>query len=90
MPGKIPMRKCVGCGESREKKSLIRVVRTTDGKICLDATGRMNGRGAYLCDDPACLEKARKRKSLNRAFGTEIPDEIYQALLARWEGNDAG
>ena len=61
MPRKIPMRQCVGCGEMKEKKSLIRVIRTPDGTILLDRTGRANGRGAYLCDDPACLAAARKR-----------------------------
>ena len=90
MPGKIPMRKCVGCGEVKEKKALIRVVRMPDGVICLDTTGRKNGRGAYLCDDPSCLMKAMKRKSLNRAFGAEVPEEIYRQLAVRWEGEDAG
>lgn len=90
MPGKIPMRKCVGCGEMKEKKKLIRVVRMPDGRICLDSTGKMNGRGAYLCDDPDCLKKAQKRRSLNRSFGMEVPDEIYRQLAGRWEDEDAG
>lgn len=80
MPKKIPMRTCVGCGETKEKSQLIRVIRTPDGQIVLDRTGRANGRGAYLCDCEECLEKARKRKSLNRALGQAVPDEIYEQL----------
>ncbi len=81
MPKKIPMRKCVGCGLSKEKKSLVRVVRTPEGQVILDRAGRANGRGAYLCDDPKCLALAQKRKSLARAFGVEIPGEIYEELM---------
>ena len=77
---KIPMRKCIGCGESKEKKQLIRVIRTPEGEILLDRTGRANGRGAYLCNDPACLRTAEKKRSLNRALKTAVPPEIYAAL----------
>ncbi len=85
MPKKIPMRRCVGCGESKEKKSLVRVVRTPEGNVLLDRVGRANGRGAYICNDPNCLALAQKRKSLVRAFGTAIPDEIYEELKAALE-----
>lgn len=85
MPRKIPMRQCVGCGEMKEKKSLIRVIRTPDGTILLDRTGRANGRGAYLCDDPACLAAARKKKALNRAFKVQIPDSIYEELTVEMQ-----
>ena len=85
MPKKIPMRKCTGCGEMKEKKSLIRIVRTPGGDIKLDRTGKINGRGAYLCDDAACLRKAQKKRSLQRSLDTAIPDEIFDELHKRWE-----
>ena len=85
MLGKIPMRRCTGCGEMKEKKSLIRIVRTPEGEIKLDRTGKTNGRGAYLCDDPACLAAARKKKALNRAFKIQIPDSIYEELTAEMQ-----
>ena len=80
---KIPQRQCVGCRTMKDKKALIRVVRTPEGEIVLDATGKKSGRGAYVCPDPACLKKARKAKSLERAFGLEIPGEVYDALEAQ-------
>ena len=73
---KIPMRRCVGCMEQRPKRELIRVVRSPEGEISLDATGKKSGRGAYLCPDPACLAKARKARRLERALECEIPDEV--------------
>lgn len=85
MPKKIPMRRCTGCGEMKEKKSLIRIVRTPDGTIQVDRTGKLNGRGAYLCDDLSCLRTARKRRSLQRSLDTPIPDEIFDELERRWE-----
>ena len=90
MPKKIPMRKCTGCGEMKEKKSLIRIVRTPGGDIKLDRTGKINGRGAYLCDSPACLRTAQKRRSLQRSLDTAIPDEIFEALAAGWEVSSDG
>lgn len=90
MPKKIPMRRCVGCGEVKSKKELIRVIRTPEGEICLDLTGRANGRGAYLCNNPDCLKKAQKRRSLGRSLGCEIPQEIYEELLAQMEERNAG
>ena len=90
MPKKIPMRKCTGCGEMKEKKSLIRIVRTPGGDIKLDRTGMINGRGAYLCDNPACLRTAQKRRSLQRSLDTAIPDEIFEALAAGWEVSSDG
>lgn len=79
-PRKIPVRRCCGCGEGRPKKELVRVVRSPEGEISLDATGRKPGRGAYLCPDAACLAKARKKKSLERALGQSIPPEVYGAM----------
>ena len=77
---KVPIRRCVGCGEGKPKKELVRVVRSPEGQISLDTTGRKPGRGAYLCPDPACLAKARKAKRLERAFEQPISPEVYQDL----------
>ena len=79
---KVPVRRCVGCGEGKPKKELIRVVRTAEGEISFDATGRKAGRGAYLCCNEACLARARKRKSLERAFSAAIPADVYERLAA--------
>ena len=80
MPKKIPMRQCVGCREMKPKKELIRVVRSPEGQVSLDFRGKLPGRGAYVCPDPACLAKARKSKALERAFSAPLPEEVYQAL----------
>ncbi len=77
---KIPMRKCVGCGEMKPKKELVRVVRTPEGEISADPTGKKNGRGAYFCTDPACVLKAQKGKRLERAFECAVPPEVYESL----------
>ena len=90
MPKKIPMRRCTGCGEMKEKKDLIRVVRTPEGDIRIDQTGKINGSGAYLCDDASCLRKAQKKRSLQRSLDTAIPDEIFDELHKRWEGFQDG
>jgi len=82
---KIPQRQCVGCRTMKDKKALIRVVRTPEGQIVLDATGKKSGRGAYVCPDPACLKKARKSRALERAFSLEIPEEVYDALETQME-----
>ena len=80
MPKKIPMRQCVGCREMKEKRQLIRVVRSPEGEVSLDFKGKMPGRGAYLCPDPACRARARKSKALERAFSAALPPEVYEAL----------
>ena len=82
---KIPQRQCVGCRTMKDKKALIRVVRTPEGAIVLDSTGKKSGRGAYVCPDPACLKKARKSRALERAFSLEIPEEVYDALETQME-----
>ena len=84
-PRKIPQRQCVGCRTMRDKKELRRVVRTPEGEIVLDLTGKKSGRGAYLCPDPACLKKARKSRALERMLETGIPDEVYEALERQME-----
>jgi hypothetical protein len=77
---KIPMRMCVGCRESKPKQELIRVVRSPEGKIHIDLKGKAPGRGAYLCYNIECLEKAIKHKSLERALDEKISEEVYQSL----------
>lgn len=77
---KIPERKCTGCGESKPKKDLIRVVRKPDGTVSIDLTGKMSGRGAYICPDISCFKKARRAKRLERNLDTVIPDEVFDEL----------
>ena len=77
---KIPLRKCTGCGEMKPKKELVRVVRSPEGEISLDLTGKKNGRGAYVCPNADCLKKARKAKRIERSFACAIPDEIYDKM----------
>ena len=85
MQKKIPMRQCLGCRENKPKRELIRVVRSPEGEISLDFRGKANGRGAYVCPNPACLRKAIKAKALERALETQIPEEIYEQLTAQME-----
>ena len=74
------MRQCVGCREMKPKKELIRVVRSPEGVVSLDFKGKLPGRGAYVCPDPACLARAHKSKALERAFSAALPPEVWQAL----------
>ena len=87
---KIPMRQCVGCREMKPKKELIRAVKSPEGNISLDFRGKAPGRGAYVCPDPACLKRAIKSKALERAFETQIPQEIYDGLVQAMEAGDHG
>ncbi len=77
---KTPMRKCVGCQEMKNKKEMIRVIRTAEGSFQLDATGRKNGRGAYVCPSKECLEKAVRHRGLERSFHQAVPEEVYHTL----------
>ena len=77
---KIPQRQCVGCRTMKDKKALIRVVKTPEGEIVLDTTGKKSGRGAYVCPAQECLAKARKAKALERAFSAPLPAEVWEAL----------
>ncbi len=77
---KIPSRICVGCREPKEKRSMVRVVKTAENKICLDETGRMNGRGAYICKNMDCFQRAVQSKGLERSLKTSIPEEVIQLL----------
>ena len=82
---KMPQRKCVGCQEMKNKKELIRVIRTAEGEFLLDATGKKNGRGAYLCPSRECFQKAVKSRGLERYFKQAIPKEVYDALEKEME-----
>ena len=77
---KIPLRQCIGCGEMKSKKEMIRLIKTAEGEILLDATGRKNGRGAYLCPSMECFKKAVKGRGLERSFKMAIPREVYETL----------
>lgn len=77
---KVPMRQCVGCQEMKSKKEMLRVLKTAEDEIILDATGRKNGRGAYLCFSGECLKKARKNRGLERSLKISIPPEVYDNL----------
>ena len=77
---KSPLRQCIGCGEMKSKKEMIRVLKTTEDEIVIDATGRKNGRGAYICPSMECFKKAVKSKGLERSLKMEIPKEVYEAL----------
>ena len=85
MQKKIPQRQCMGCRERKAKKEMIRVVRGTDGTVSLDFSGKLNGRGAYICPQPECLKKARKAKSLDRSLEVPIPEEVYDRLEKEME-----
>ena len=82
-PRKIPQRQRVGCRTMTDKRELVRIVKTPEGEIVLDTTGKKSGRGAYVCRHPECLRKARKSRALERAFETAIPAEVYDALEAQ-------
>ncbi|MFR3728419.1 RNase P modulator RnpM [Lacrimispora sp.] len=82
---KIPLRQCIGCGEMKNKKEMIRVLKTSEDEIILDATGRKNGRGAYLCPSMECFKKAVKSKGLERSFKMAIPKEVYETLEKEME-----
>ena len=94
---KIPLRKCTGCNEMKEKKQLVRIVKTPDktdengniikkSEILVDLTGKKSGRGAYICPNPECLKAARKARRLEKAFSCKIPDELYDQLEKELEG----
>ena len=89
MAKKIPLRQCVGCGEMKGKKDMMRVLKTTEDEICLDVRGKKNGRGAYVCRSRECLQKARKNKGLERSFKMSIPNEVYDALEREFENLEA-
>jgi hypothetical protein len=77
------MRKCTGCQEMKNKKELIRIVRDENGEFTLDKTGKLAGRGAYICPNAECLEKAHKSKGLERSFKSAVPQSVYEELKAQ-------
>ncbi len=85
MQKKIPQRQCMGCRERKAKRELIRIVRGTDGNVTVDFSGKLNGRGAYICPDPQCLRKSQKSKALDRSLETPIPDQVYERLAKEME-----
>ncbi|MCI8668490.1 MAG: YlxR family protein [Lachnospiraceae bacterium] len=82
---KIPMRMCIGCGEMKSKKELIRILKTAEGEFVVDTTGRKNGRGAYLCASRECFEKSMKNHGLERSFKMKISSQVYENLKASME-----
>ena len=90
MQKKIPQRQCMGCRERKEKRQMIRVVRTPEGNVNLDFSGKMNGRGAYICPNPECLKKALRSKALDRSLEVTIPEEVYERLSREIEVESHG
>lgn len=84
---KTPLRMCTGCGEMKPKKELVRVVKSPEGEISLDLTGRKPGRGAYVCRNIDCLKAARKARRFEKAFSCRIPDEVYDRMEEELLGN---
>ena len=90
MQKKIPQRQCMGCRERKEKREMIRVVRSPEGNVSLDFGGKLNGRGAYLCPNPDCLKRAIRSKALDRSLEVTIPDEVYARLEKEMEAQNRG
>ena len=80
LKNKVPQRKCIGCNESKPKKELIRIVKTPEGEMLIDSSKRANGRGAYICNNLECLQKAIKTKGLNRAFKMNVDTDVLIKL----------
>ncbi|HKM21934.1 MAG TPA: YlxR family protein [Lachnospiraceae bacterium] len=89
MAKKIPLRQCVGCGEMKSKKEMIRVIKTAEDEIVLDKTGKKNGRGAYICNSKECLDAAIKRKGLERSLKTGIPETVVESLMKEFEESES-
>ena len=85
---KIPMRMCTGCGEMKPKRELVRVVKSPEGEVSLDLTGKKPGRGAYVCRSAGCLRAARKARRFERAFSCRIPDEVYDRMEEELSRNE--
>lgn len=90
MAKKPTLRTCTGCGQIRDKKEMIRIIRTPEGSIELDATGKKNGRGAYLCPSQDCLTKAARSRGLERSFKTPVPQAVYEQLSKELNEIEAG
>lgn len=85
---KVPLRRCTGCGEMKSKKELVRVVKNKEGEISLDLTGKKAGRGAYICPNFDCFQKARKSRGLERALSCKIPEEVYNQMEEELKANE--
>ena len=85
---KIPMRMCLGCGEMKPKRTLIRVVKSPEGEVSLDLTGKKSGRGAYICRSCECFEKARKARRFEKAFSCKIEEEVYDKMEGELSANE--
>ena len=85
---KIPMRMCLGCGEMKPKKTLIRAVKSPEGEISLDLTGKKSGRGAYICRSCECFDKARKARRFEKAFSCKISEEVYDSMVKELSDNE--
>ena len=90
MQKKIPQRQCMGCRERKPKREMLRVVRGTDGAVSLDFSGKVNGRGAYVCPDAECLKKAQKSRALERCLETPVPQDVYDRMIREMEANVRG
>ncbi|MBQ1452150.1 MAG: YlxR family protein [Clostridia bacterium] len=88
MPKKVPLRRCCGCMEMKPKQELVRVVKSNNGDVTLDLTGKAPGRGAYVCRSSECFEKARKARRFEREFSMKIPDEVYSQMEAELKNNE--
>lgn len=85
---KIPTRRCTGCYEMKDKKSLIRVVKNADKTFSIDKTNKLSGRGAYICNNPECLAKSFKNKGLEKSFKCFVDKDVYEQLRAQIGGQD--
>ena len=90
MQKKIPQRQCMGCRERKNKRDIIRVVRSPEGAVSLDFGGKLNGRGAYLCPNPECLKRAIRSKALDRSLEVAIPEDVYARLEKEMEAQNYG
>lgn len=88
MVKKIPERKCMGCAEKFPKKELLRIVREPEGNVCIDITGKKNGRGVYICKRAECFKKVRKADRLSKSLEVKVPEEIYDELAAMMDGGE--
>lgn len=81
----VPFRMCIVCKQMQPKKSLLRVIKNKENEVFIDYTGKSNGRGAYVCDNPECVRTCIKKKMLNKVFHSDIPDEIYKQIEEEYE-----
>lgn len=87
---KIPLRQCIACREMKPKKEMLRIVKNQEGKIFLDFSGKAAGRGAYICNDPACVQKLRKHRLINKVFSCEVDEGVYTAIEEEYFGKREG